>query len=57
MGWKVAWSDRMVSMFTSLWVFGIFWGFFKKKIKPTALVGTCSPSSANGDRWYDPFHQ
>ncbi len=21
MGWKVAWSDRMVSMFTSLWVF------------------------------------
>ena len=25
MGWKVAWSDRMVSMFTSLWLFGIFW--------------------------------
>jgi hypothetical protein len=22
MGWKVAWSDRMVSMFTSLWLFG-----------------------------------
>ena len=25
MGWKVAWSDRMVSMFTSLWLLGIFW--------------------------------
>jgi hypothetical protein len=23
MGWKVAWSDRMVSMFTSLWIFGL----------------------------------
>ncbi|MDZ4159534.1 MAG: DUF2085 domain-containing protein, partial [Anaerolineaceae bacterium] len=33
MGWKVAWSDRMVSMFTSLWLFGIFWGVFKKRIK------------------------
>ena len=33
MGWKVAWSDRMISMFTSLWVFGILWGVFKKKIK------------------------
>jgi uncharacterized membrane protein len=21
LGWKVAWSDRMVSMFTSLWLF------------------------------------
>lgn len=33
MGWKVAWSDRMVSMFTSLWVFGMLWGLFKRKIK------------------------
>ena len=33
MGWKIAWSDRMVSMFTSLWLFGIFWGLAKKKIK------------------------
>jgi uncharacterized membrane protein len=32
MGWKVAWSDRMVSMFTSIWVFGVLWGVFKKKI-------------------------
>lgn len=33
MGWKMAWSDRMFSMFTSIWVFGILWGVFKKKIK------------------------
>jgi uncharacterized membrane protein len=39
MGWKVAWSDRMVSMFTSLWLFGILWGGFKKKIKPLPLWG------------------
>jgi len=32
MGWKVAWSDRMVSMFSSIWLFGIIWGIFKKKI-------------------------
>jgi uncharacterized membrane protein len=52
MGWKVAWSDRMVSMFTSFWVFGILWGMFKKRLKvlrwwglvllllPMALDGT-----------------
>jgi uncharacterized membrane protein len=25
MGWKVAWSDRMVSMYGSVWVFGLLW--------------------------------
>lgn len=25
MGWKVAWSDRMVSMYSSVWVFGLIW--------------------------------
>jgi uncharacterized membrane protein len=33
MGWKIAWSDRMVSMFTSLWLFGILWGSVKQKNK------------------------
>jgi uncharacterized membrane protein len=33
MGWKVAWSDRMVSMNTSLWLFGIIWGIFRKMSK------------------------
>jgi uncharacterized membrane protein len=39
MGWKIAWSDRMVSMFTSLWVLGIFWGNFKRNIKPLPWWG------------------
>ena len=39
MGWKVAWSDRMVSMFTSLWLFGILWGVVKNKIKPLSWWG------------------
>jgi uncharacterized membrane protein len=39
MGWKVAWSDRMVSMFTSLWIFGMVWGVFRKKMKPLAWWG------------------
>lgn len=39
MGWKVAWSDRMVSMFTSIWLLGIIWGLFKKKIKQLPLWG------------------
>lgn len=37
MGWKVAWSDRMVSMFTSLWLFGILWGSIKQNIKRIPL--------------------
>ncbi|MBI5030341.1 MAG: DUF2085 domain-containing protein [Chloroflexi bacterium] len=30
MGWKVAWSDRMVSMYGSLWVGGLLYGLFRK---------------------------
>lgn len=32
MGWKVAWSDRMVSMYTSVWVFGIIWWVLRRRI-------------------------
>ena len=32
MGWKVAWSDRMVSMFTSVLLFGFAWRFLKRWI-------------------------
>jgi hypothetical protein len=39
MGWKVAWSDRMVSMFASLWLFGILWWPFRRKLKPLPLWG------------------
>lgn len=33
MGWKVAWSDRMVSMFTSIWIFGLLWWPFRRRVK------------------------
>ncbi len=32
-GWKVAWSDRMVWMYTSMWVFGMLWRPWLSKIK------------------------
>lgn len=33
MGWKVAWSDRMVSMYTSLWLFGMLWWLARRHVK------------------------
>jgi uncharacterized membrane protein len=32
LGWKVAWSDRMVWMYASMWVFGILWRPYLKKL-------------------------
>ena len=34
MGWKVAWSDRMVSMYTSILFGGLLYGLFRKRLKP-----------------------
>lgn len=39
MGWKVAWSDRMVSMYTSIWIFGLVWWFLRRIIKPLPWWG------------------
>jgi uncharacterized membrane protein len=39
MGWKVAWSDRMVSMFTSTWLFGLCWWLLRKRLKPLPWWG------------------
>ncbi|MCQ3936253.1 MAG: hypothetical protein DPW18_04300 [Chloroflexi bacterium] len=33
MGWKVAWSDRMISFYTSIWLFVIIWHPFRRRIK------------------------
>ncbi len=38
-GWKVAWSDRMVSMFTSLWLIGLIWWPIRRKLRPLSLWG------------------
>lgn len=39
MGWKVAWSDRMVSMFASLWLFGLLWWPLRRRLKPLPWWG------------------
>jgi len=39
MGWKVAWSDRMVSMYTSVLLFGLLWQPFRKRVKPLPWWG------------------
>ncbi len=38
-GWKVAWSDRMVSLYTSILLFAWLWWPLRKKIRPLHLYG------------------
>ncbi len=33
MGWKMAWSDRMVSMFSGMWLLGWLWWPLRKRIR------------------------
>jgi uncharacterized membrane protein len=37
MGWKIAWSDRMISFYTSIWLFALLWFSSQRKIKPLNL--------------------
>jgi uncharacterized membrane protein len=39
LGWKVAWSDRMVSMFVSMWLFGLVWWLVRRRLKPLPWWG------------------
>ncbi|MRR28827.1 DUF2085 domain-containing protein, partial [bacterium] len=39
LGWKVAWSDRMVSMYTSILIFGWLWYGLRKWIRPLPWQG------------------
>ena len=39
MGWKVAWSDRMISFYTSVWMFAVLWYPFRHRIKPLSWWG------------------
>lgn len=34
MGWKVAWSDRMVSMYTSIFFGGLIYALLRKRLRP-----------------------
>jgi uncharacterized membrane protein len=36
MGWKIAWSDRMISFYTSVWLFALAWWTLRRKIKPAS---------------------
>jgi uncharacterized membrane protein len=33
MGWKVAWSDRMISFYSSIWLFAVLWYPLRRKIR------------------------
>lgn len=37
MGWKVAWSDRMVSMYTSIPLLGLLYGLVHRRLRPLRL--------------------
>ena len=39
MGWKVAWSDRMVSMYGSILLFAWAWGLLRKRLKHLSIWG------------------
>jgi uncharacterized membrane protein len=39
LGWKVAWSDRMISFYSSVWLFAVAWMPFRKKVKPLSILG------------------
>jgi uncharacterized membrane protein len=39
MGWKVAWSDRMISFYSSVWLFALAWMPLRKKVKPLSILG------------------
>jgi uncharacterized membrane protein len=38
-GWKVAWSDRMVFMYSSLLLFAWLWWVLRKRVRPIPLWG------------------
>ncbi|MEO6061247.1 MAG: DUF2085 domain-containing protein [Thermoflexales bacterium] len=37
MGYKVAWSDRMVSLYTSLWLAGVAYAISRRRIRPLPI--------------------
>lgn len=39
MGWKIAWSDRMISFYTSVWFFVVLWYPIRRKIKTLTWWG------------------
>ncbi len=53
MGWKVAWSDRMISMYGGIWLFGVIYAlpFVRYRMKPLSVIGLiicCIPMGIDG---------
>ena len=51
MGWKVAWSDRMISFYMSVWFFALAWWPLRHKSKPLpwwALILFLLPMAIDG---------
>ena len=38
MGYKVAWSDRMISLYTSVWLGGLLYALWRRRLRPLPLV-------------------
>lgn len=38
-GWKIAWSDRMIWFYMSIWLFALLWFPIRRRIKPLVLWG------------------
>jgi uncharacterized membrane protein len=39
LGWKVAWSDRMIAMYGSILLFALFWWPLRHRVKPLSWWG------------------
>jgi uncharacterized membrane protein len=51
MGWKVAWSDRMISFFSGVWFFGLIWYSVRHRIRslsPWLLALFLLPMAVDG---------
>jgi uncharacterized membrane protein len=38
LGWKIAWSDRMISFYTSVWLFAALWSPVRRKVRPLHVL-------------------
>ena len=39
MGWKVAWSDRMITFYGGVWLFGLLWRLLRHRLKRLPWLG------------------
>ncbi len=39
MGWKLGWSDRMVSFYGGVWLFALLWWPIRRKVRPLPFWG------------------